>query len=170
MKTCGCCGKEGPDEWFTTPSRDLCTRCRLAGKRVRSVVCVSDKALSRVPVCRHPSKLAVRRERRAAIADAIRRKLRYAVFRADSAFSLEAYEYFGCAISVLRERIRSRLPEGVRWEDYGRTWGLSFKRALSTYRLEQPAEFRKATSFRNATVVLLDKKGTVIRGPFPRRS
>ena len=157
MKVCGCCGKEGPDEWFKTPARDLCTRCRLAKKRV------SDPVKSAVAAFRHPGKLEFRRQRRAAIADAIRRKLRYCVFSAAPDADVKAY--FGCDISALRERIHSRLPEGICWEDYGRTWGLSFRRALRMYQLERPAEFQKATSFRNATVVLMHKNGAVISGP-----
>lgn len=169
MKVCGCCEKEGPDEWFTTPSGDLCTRCRLAKKRVPAppVVCYVQTAAGLVPYVprkhRPMGKLDRRRKQRAEIADAIRRKLRYYVFY--SAPDADVKAYFGCDVLALRERIRSRLPEGILWGDYGRTWGLSFRRALHTYQLERPAEFKKATSVRNATVVLMHKNGAVISGP-----
>lgn len=165
MKTCLCCGKEGPDEWFKTPAGDLCTRCRLAGKRVNVATVAAVSASVKSAASRQPGKLALRRKQRAELADAIRRKLRYYVFYSPDAHSHATFDYFGCGVSVLRERVRKHLPDGVRWEDYGKTWGLSFRRALHTYRLEQPAELKKATSVRNVAVVLLDKKGAVISGP-----
>lgn len=171
MKTCGCCGKEGPDEWFKTPAGDLCTRCRLAGKRPKRplAACSVQQPVRLVSLVKRPrkvpGKMALRRKQRAALADAVRQRLRYYVFFAPDAYSYTTFDYFGCGVSVLRARVRRLLPADIRWEDYGRTWGLSFKRALSTYRLENPAELRKASSIRNVAVVLMHKNGAVISGP-----
>jgi hypothetical protein len=151
MKTCGCCGRSGPDEWFTTPAGDLCTRCRLARKRVKPAVHTSAGSVSRLP-----GKLAVRREQRAKLAEGIRYRLRQWALYSSTDPCFSAVDYFGCSIPELRAYIRSQLPEGYSWSPgYAQTWVLSFKRDLSTYRLEQPAQFRKATSFRNVRVKLL---------------
>jgi len=151
MKTCGCCGKRGPDEWFTTPAGDLCTRCRLVKKRVKAVVHAPVG-----PVPKRIGKLAARREQRARLAEGIRCKLRQWALYSSTEPVFSAVDYFGCSIPELRAYICNQLPEGYSWSPgYAQTWVLGFKRALSTYRLEHPAEFKKAASFRNVRVKLL---------------
>jgi hypothetical protein len=82
------------------------------------------------------------------LAVALRKRLCEAI--KSNAKAGSAVRHLGCSIPHLKKHLEARFQPGMSWENWGRmTWHIDHIRALATFDLENPAEFRQAVHYTN---------------------